>query len=73
MSQTLYKKRGSGSDVLLVRVYVDDIVIFGISLKMVSEFKECMKNAFEMSDLGVMKYFLGLEVRQDEHSIHICQ
>ena len=32
-----------------------------------------MKKEFEMIDLGLMKYFLGLEVTQNAHGIFICQ
>ena len=32
-----------------------------------------MKNEFEMTDLGLMKYFLGLEVTQTDQGIFICQ
>lgn len=45
----------------------------GSSMKMMSEFKENMKRTFDMSDLGLMSYFLGLEVKQNEIGIHISQ
>ena len=40
---------------------------------MVEEFKGSMTKEFEMTDLGLMKYFLGLEVQQEETGIFILQ
>ena len=37
------------------------------------EFKATMMKEFEMTDLGLMKYFLGIEVKQSEKRIFICQ
>lgn len=69
----MYKKSIGEGDLLLVRIYVvDDIIIMESSAKMVEEFRCTMKNSFEMSDLGIMTYFLGLEVRQMKQGIHIC-
>ena len=39
----------------------------------VDEFKKAMKIEFEMIDLGMMKYFLSIEVIQSEDGIFICQ
>jgi hypothetical protein len=38
-----------------------------------NDFKEAMQSEFEMTDLGLMKYFLGIEVEQSEKGIFICQ
>ena len=40
---------------------------------MLEYFKKVMKNEFEMTDLGLKKYFLGLEVTQTDKGIFICQ
>jgi hypothetical protein len=40
---------------------------------MLDEFRTTMKNEFEMTDLGLMKYFLGIEVEQSNHGIFISQ
>lgn len=45
----------------------------GSSEAMISEFKANMKMQFEITDLGVLSYFLGLEVNQDVKGIHIAQ
>jgi hypothetical protein len=55
-------RRSSGDNILLVGVYVDDLVITESSLAAVKEFKEEMKKAFLMSNLGLLSY-LGIEVR----------
>jgi hypothetical protein len=40
---------------------------------MLDAFRPAMKNEFEMTDLGLMKYFLGIEVDQSDHGIFISQ
>jgi hypothetical protein len=62
-----------GGDVLLIGVYVDDLVITGSSLAAVEEFKEEMKRAFLMSDLGLLSFYLGIEVCQDAGGITLRQ
>lgn len=49
-----------------VSLYVDDLIITGNDSKMIEEFKQEMMKSFEMSDLGLMHYFLGMEVCQDD-------
>lgn len=44
----------------------------GSSSKMNDKFKAAMMNEFEMKDLGIMKYFLGMEVYQSKDEIFIC-
>jgi hypothetical protein len=56
---------------LIVCLYVDDLIFTGnISI---DEFKMTIKNEFEMNDLGMMNYFLGIEVNQSEDGIFIFQ
>ena len=55
------------------QVYVDDIV-FGItSHKLVEHFAEHMSTEFEMSPVGKLTYFLGLQVKQTCNGIFISQ
>jgi hypothetical protein len=65
-------RRSRGDDILLVGVYVDDLVITGSFLAAV-EFKEEMKRAFLMSDLRLLSFYLGIEVRQDAGGITLRQ
>ena len=62
---TLYYK-GEGNDILIVSLYVDDLLYMGSCAKMKDDFKIAMMNEFEMKDLGLMKYFLGMEVYQNK-------
>jgi hypothetical protein len=53
-------RRGSGRTVLLVGIYVDDLIITGAEEEV--KFKAQMKK-FDMSDLGLLCFYLGVEVR----------
>ncbi|KAA3465200.1 Retrovirus-related Pol polyprotein from transposon TNT 1-94 [Gossypium australe] len=44
---------------VMVSFYVDDLIIFGNDEQMIIEFRISMKNEFDMTDLGRMRYFLG--------------
>jgi hypothetical protein len=66
-------RRSHDDDILLVGVYVDNLVITGSSLAAVEEFKEEMKRVFVMSDLGLLPFYLGIEVRQDARGITLRQ
>ena len=56
---------------LIACLYVDGMIY--TSNLMLEEFRTVMKNEFEMTDQGMMKYFLGLEVTQNDQGIFICQ
>ena len=66
-------RRGTGRAVLLVRVYVDDLIITGADQGEVENFKAVMKEHFDMSDLGLLCFYLGVEVRQDAEGIVLRQ
>ena len=66
-------RRGNGSSVLLVGVYVDDLVITGTEEAEVEAFKAQMKATFQMSDLGLLCFYLGIEVQQDDAGITLRQ
>src|SRR5438105_6889916 len=63
--------RGQGTARLLVGVYVDDLIITGSDESEISRFKGEMKDSFRMSDLGLLRYYLGIEVRQGADGINI--
>jgi len=65
--------RGSGDTLLLLGVYVDDLIICGPDNKKILEFKQQMSRTFSMSDLGLLSYYLGMEVKQKPGEITICQ
>jgi hypothetical protein len=53
-----------GNDFLLVQIYVDDIIFGGSSHSLVSSFQEMMENEFQMSMMGDLTFFLGIQVKQ---------
>jgi hypothetical protein len=71
--QSLHKaaiyRRGNGGNALLVGVYVDNLVITGTKDAEVSSFNEEMKATFQMSDLGLLSFYLGIEVHQGDSGI----
>lgn len=69
---TLYIKEGDGK-ILIVVLYVDDLIFTGNDDNLIADFKETMKSEFEMTDLGLLRYFLGIEVHQKKNGIFICQ
>jgi hypothetical protein len=66
-------KRGTGDSLLLIGVYVDDLIICGPDSKIIAIFKDQMKKVFSMSDLGLLNYYLGMEVKQMGDQITICK
>jgi hypothetical protein len=65
--------RGDAGNFLLVGVYVDDLVITSSNSSKIDEFKRQMSSLFQMSDLGLLSYYLGIEVKQGEGEITLCQ
>lgn len=57
----------------IIGVYVDDLIITGTSVSVIVKFKEEMSKEFDMTDLGNLSYYLGLEVEQAEGFIEIMQ
>ncbi|WVY99219.1 hypothetical protein V8G54_031370 [Vigna mungo] len=60
-------------DTLLICLYVDDLLITGSSTQEIESFKLKMKEELEMTDLGNLGYFLGLEFVQTKDGMHINQ
>ena len=69
---TLHVKK-KGNAFIIVCLYVDDIIYSTSSISLVDEFKSQMMNEFEMSDMGLIHYFLGVEVHQDGDGIFLSQ
>ncbi|KAJ0532496.1 putative RNA-directed DNA polymerase [Helianthus annuus] len=65
--------RTSEASTIIVGVYVDDLIVTGTSKKEIDIFKSQMKNKFDMSDLGLLAYYLGIEVIQTGGEIGIKQ
>ena len=58
---------------LIVCLYVDDLIYTGNNTAMFESFKKSMMVEFEMSDLGMLHYFLGIEVVQSANGIFMSQ
>jgi hypothetical protein len=71
--RTLFIKTGKEGNVLIISLYVDDLIYTGNDELMVSKFKDSMKHEFDMTDLGKIRYFLGLEVLQKSTGVFINQ
>ena len=65
--------RGSGKTRVVVGIYVDDLIITGANSEDISAFKEEMRRLFRMSDLGLLSYYLGIEVKQGRNAITLGQ
>nr|GEZ20970.1 hypothetical protein [Tanacetum cinerariifolium] len=72
IDKTLFIKRVKG-DILLVQVYVDDIIFGSTRKEMCTEFKKMMRNKFQISYMGELTFFLGLQVTQKDDRIFISQ
>ena len=66
-------RHGDARSFLLVGVYVDDLIITGTDSAHIAEFKDQMQKLFKMSDLGLLTYYLGIEVTQSKGEITLCQ
>nr|GFA87278.1 copia protein [Tanacetum cinerariifolium] len=69
---TLFSKRFD-DDILVVQVYVDDIIFGSTNPRYATLFSDLMKSRFEMSMMGEMTFFLGLQVNQFPSGIFINQ
>ena len=58
---------------ILVQVYVDDIIFGSTNDDLCKRFAKLMQSKYEMSMMGDLTYFLGLQVSQKESGIFICQ
>jgi hypothetical protein len=69
---TLYVKEACGN-LLTDSLYVDDMLVTGSNEILVKEFKAEILKVFEMTDLRLMPYFLGMDVNPDCGGVFICQ
>ena len=69
----MYIKSVELGDIIIVCLYIDDLIFTGSNLKMIAKFRETMVKHFEMIDLGLMSYFLGIKVVQTNGGVFISQ
>jgi hypothetical protein len=72
VDQTLFLLR-QGGDILIVQVYVDDIIFGGSSNSLVPRFADDMRREFEMSMMGELQFFLGLQIKPSKEGIFVHQ
>ncbi|GJT63215.1 uncharacterized mitochondrial protein-like protein [Tanacetum coccineum] len=65
IDKTLFIKRHKG-DILLVQVYVDDIIFGSTKKELCIAFEKLMHEKFQMSSIGELTFFLGLQVLQSQ-------
>jgi hypothetical protein len=61
------------AEIPIVQVYVDDIVFGGSSNSLVARFAEDMSRKFEMSMMGELQFFLGLQIKQSKEGTFVHQ
>ncbi|GJT01505.1 putative ribonuclease H-like domain-containing protein [Tanacetum coccineum] len=72
IDKTLFLKKDK-HDIILVQVYVDDIIFGSTKKSWCDEFEALMKSRFQMSSMGELTFFLGLQVKQKADGIFISQ
>ncbi|GKB77845.1 putative ribonuclease H-like domain-containing protein [Tanacetum coccineum] len=72
IDKTLFIKRDKG-DILLVQVYVDDTIFGSTKKSLCTDFEKIMHKKFQMSFMGELTFFLGLQVKQKEDGTFISQ
>ncbi|GJV43790.1 putative ribonuclease H-like domain-containing protein [Tanacetum coccineum] len=70
--KTLFIRRVK-SDFLLIQVYMDDIIFGSTKKSLCIEFEKMMHKKFQISSMGELTFFLGLQVKQKEDGIFISQ
>ncbi|GJR55431.1 putative ribonuclease H-like domain-containing protein, partial [Tanacetum coccineum] len=72
IDKTLFIKKDK-KDIMLVQVYVDDIIFGSTRKSWCDEFEALMKGRFQMSSMGELIFFLGLQVKQKTDGLFISQ
>ena len=70
---TTLSTKEKDNDLLIVQNYVDDIIFGSTNESLCEEFFNVMKGEFEMSLMGELNYFLGLQIKQNHDGIFINQ
>ena len=72
IDKTLFYKNYNASNIL-VQIYVDDIIFGSTDENLCKKFVKLMQSKYEMSMMGKLTYFLGLQVKQVKDGIFISQ
>jgi len=69
---TLFR-RTLEKDILVVQIYVDEIIFGSTNASLCMEFSKLMKDEFEMSMMGELKFFLGIQINQCKDGVYAHQ
>nr|GEU33264.1 retrovirus-related Pol polyprotein from transposon TNT 1-94 [Tanacetum cinerariifolium] len=72
VDKTLFTKKRK-SDIIIVQIYVDDIIFGSTCQDLCNNFSKIMHDEFEMSMMGKLNFFLGLQIKQLEDGIFFNQ
>ena len=70
---TLFIKHSLQGKVTALIVYVDDMVLTGNDEEEIQRLNQSLAREFDITDLGNLKYFLGIEVARSRHGIFLSQ
>jgi Reverse transcriptase (RNA-dependent DNA polymerase) len=62
-NDTILFTKNKGNDILLVQVYIDDIILGSTNPVLAKEFSSLIGSEFEMSMMGELIFFLGLQIK----------
>lgn len=65
--------KSAGSNLLILLVYVDDIIIAGPNSTAIQHTRALLETNFKLKNIGDQKYFLDLEIAKSEQGVHLCQ
>jgi hypothetical protein len=60
---TIYVNIKESGDTLIVCLYVNDLIFTGNNSKMFGDLKQAMIKEFEMMNIDLMSYYLGIEIK----------
>jgi hypothetical protein len=69
---TLFTKKIE-NDLFICQIYIDDIIFGSTNQEFCEEFGDMMSREFEISMIGQLSFFLGLQVKQTKDETFICQ
>ncbi|GJT30429.1 retrovirus-related pol polyprotein from transposon TNT 1-94 [Tanacetum coccineum] len=72
VDNTLFTKK-KDSNIIIVQIYVDDIIFGSTCQEMCDDFAKIMHDEFEMSMMGELNFFLGLQIKQLDDGIFFNQ
>ncbi|WJX51852.1 hypothetical protein P8452_38016 [Trifolium repens] len=72
VDNTLFRKTLE-KDILIIQIYVDDIIFGSTNATLCKNFSKLMQDEFEISMMGELKFFLGIQINQTKKGTFIHQ